>query len=130
MLTIIWFVIWIGCFVLLGWLANRRGRAAAHWVALALVPSFVLYLTLENYNQPQWGTTAGGSDGWVYPLSVAPEALAFLPPLLALGLLALLSNRNRKRCPDCGETIQAAARVCRYCRRELDHAARLPGNLA
>jgi hypothetical protein len=32
-------------------------------------------------------------------------------------------QRSTKVCPDCAETVLAAARICRFCRHEFEHAA-------
>lgn len=42
-----------------------------------------------------------------------------ISPIFSL-ILLILFGQNAKKCPNCGEMIRLDARVCRYCRSEVN----------
>ena len=119
------FLIWLGCCVLVGWLAERKGRNAARWVGLTLAVTLSL-CGVSEYRAAQEMFFLYAIDGRVLGRNPAATSSAELPILgafLVLLVMAALPYCNRKRCPDCGENIHASALICRYCRHAFRQAA-------
>lgn len=85
---------WLGLAVVVAVAANTRGRSGGGWFLLAIVIS---------------------------PLLAGLLVLA-LPRLNAPKPEPMLSGSATKVCPECAERVQAAARICRFCRHEFGPA--------
>jgi hypothetical protein len=105
----IWVVFWCGTGALAGWvIGGSRGRATEGlWLGFFL-----------------------GAIGWVivYFMAPGPEAVV-ARRVEAAELLGASADQARRMstdvidtrlCPWCAETIKTAARVCRYCGREVE----------
>ena len=93
--------------ILVGILAPRFGRSSFGWFMLALIisPLFagLLLICLPSKAGPPVVRVVTES-------AVNAEAIA---SSASTGATAV------KKCPDCAETVQADARICRFCRHEF-----------
>ena len=87
---------------------------------ISLILAIVGFTMMGGFDIPP------GSEKWVFWL-----VIAFFAAGLVLGLLVRLKGGNSpavlatetalmRRCPECAEQIQAAARVCRFCGARFD----------
>lgn len=118
---------WLGLAVAVGILAANRGRTGIGWFLLAVVFSPLLagifVLVMRNL-----AVDARPSATFYDPATGKTE----LPPANRGGFatyydpntktLSAPPDPNLKTCPDCGEKVQAVARICRFCRHEFEVA--------
>ena len=109
------------------WTAAFAANAAADEAALAAVASLAAAISERAGGRP--GREADTIGRYCrHCLELGPESRP-------KGMLDMLFNRHRqgrgseptKRCPDCAETIKAAAKVCRFCGYRAEPGSDEPG---
>jgi hypothetical protein len=132
-----WWLIAIGAVIALAAVASKRRVLAViilSIIASAIVVHFGTDTTLRTlYPIGSNGEAQEGSNGTVVPLGIAiyiagaGASLAFIGGLVMWGSKEITApapaEEPTKRCPDCAETILAAARVCKHCGARLDDIA-------
>lgn len=83
-------LLWLGCAIVAGMMAEQKGRSGCGWLILGLMfgPLIILVVVVAAPNEYR-SEQAG------------------------------LQSRRLRRCPICAEAVQSAAMKCRYCGAEL-----------
>jgi hypothetical protein len=129
-----WWLIAMGAVIALAAVASKRRVMAVillSLIAAAFVVRFGSDKALRTlYPLGANGEAQEGAGGTVVPLGIAiyiagaGAALAFVGALTMWGSKEIAAPAPEaeptKRCPDCAETILAAARVCKHCGARLD----------
>jgi hypothetical protein len=90
-----WLLVWIVLAVVGAIVASNKGRSGAGWffICLLLTPLMILILlALPTRKSPQ------------------PQPVR---------VIEASADEATKTCPQCAETVRAAAKICRFCRYEF-----------
>ena len=110
-----WFTLWVSSMLLAGWVASDKGRSVFGWMLLTAIFSPLALLILLFLPSLAPAPSATGTTLYVEVTRAKPETpmRPLAPPLPSP------ADRTRE-CPFCAETIKAAAKLCRFCQREVE----------
>jgi uncharacterized membrane protein len=134
LLVILWFV---GSIVVAGVLANSKGRSVVGWCFLALLIGWIAVIILacttnllEQARQLERVEKGALEDARrAESAQKAAEHRAAMAELNAEATKVQLAQKaaaapgDTRDCPYCAETIKAAAKVCRFCNRDVEPLA-------
>ena len=115
-----WFFFWIVCAVVAGIVASNKNRLALAWAlwTLLLSPLLLLILLALPRKEPSAPPAIASKSE-----RMARQPVRFSPqPAPAERFVQPEAAADTKACPECAETVKAAAKVCRFCGYRFDGA--------
>jgi len=133
-----WMLIVLGATIVLA-AASSNPKSIAVCILSVIAGGLIVYTGLDKSLRTLYPIGSGGEaeatgKGIVVPLGLAiyiagaGAVLAFAGGLTTFPRRKVVnSSEERQRCPECAETILAAARVCKHCGYRFDSATSLGG---
>lgn len=112
----VFLLVWLGCAIAAALIASSKNRSAGGWFFVSLflgIFGVAIVACLDRL-------PAGASD-----FGASSPAASGLEEFSEIGKVPPAAAPSRA-CPHCAETIKAAAKICRFCQRDVEPVADLP----